>query len=407
MMHKDEIQSSDSETQEIQFNVVDVKMLPELIQGQIGKIKYLDESVITALDAAKKAEEQAVKAKNRSAGRSLFRDKKKEAIEELQQAVIDLAEAVQSGAKAHKFAFELQARFADVTKYLFNLGVGNIAANRIVVRELELRLSGASKEQLSDLARQEVASVVRQLKEQEDLFQKQEQMKKGIKQHDLKIKYLQDQTDDLALGVFGSKDGAIRYLQDQTDDLALGLKDQKRALVTRIDTLDEGADAQQEEISDLKKQVVAHQADLATLITGLAQARSHSEQASSKLLARSEDLESRLKEQDLQQRAMTNMIESMIQDSSKLLAHSEDLESRLKEQDLQQRAMTNMIESMIQDSKQQQQVVLTLQEQVFTQQVSLEKLDTSLAKSRSVLNFRTALLVGLVMTLPAAAYFLR
>ena len=385
MMHKDEIQSSDSETQEIQFNVVDVKMLPELIQGQIGKIKYLDESVITALDAAKKAEEQAVKAKNRSAGRSLFRDKKKEAIEELQQAVIDLAEAVQSGAKAHKFAFELQARFADVTKYLFNLGVGNIAANRIVVRELELRLSGASKEQLSDLARQEVASVVRQLKEQEDLFQKQEQMKKGIKQHDLKIK----------------------YLQDQTDDLALGLKDQKRALVTRIDTLDEGADAQQEEISDLKKQVVAHQADLATLITGLAQARSHSEQASSKLLARSEDLESRLKEQDLQQRAMTNMIESMIQDSSKLLARSEDLESRLKEQDLQQRAMTNMIESMIQDSKQQQQVVLTLQEQVFTQQVSLEKLDTSLAKSRSVLNFRTALLVGLVMTLPAAAYFLR
>ena len=96
----------------------------------------------------------------------------------------------------------------------------------------------------------------------------------------------------------------------------------------------------------------------------------------------------------------------MIQDSSKLLARSENLESRLKEQDLQQRAMTNM-ESMIQDSKQQQQVVLTLQEQVFTQQVSLEKLDTSLAKSRSVLNFRTALLVGLVMTLPAAAYFLR
>ena len=90
-----------------------------------------------------------------------------------------------------------------------------------MVRELELRLSGASKEQLSDLARQEVASVVRQLKEQEDLFQKQEQMKKGIKRHDLKIK--QDQTDDLALGVFGSKDGAIRYLQDQTDDLALGL----------------------------------------------------------------------------------------------------------------------------------------------------------------------------------------
>lgn len=353
MTYQQEMQSSDSETQDIQFVAVDEKMLPELIQGQIGKLKELDEGVIKALDAAKKAEEKADRAKNLSAGWSLFGGDKKKAIEGLQQAGVELAGAVQSGAKAQKLSFEFQTRIVDVTKYLFNLGVGNIAANRVVVRELELRLSGASKEQLSDLARQEVVSVIRQLKDQEDLLRKQERMQERIKEHDRKVRHLLDITDDLARG-----------LEDHTV--------WQRNLVIRIDAMGQASDAQQKELLNLQTQIVTHKADLEALTTGLIQTSAYTEQASSKLLAR-----------------------------------SEDFESRLKEQDRQQRGIGNMIDSIIQASEQQQQAILTLQQQAFAQQASLEKLVNLLAESRSSLNVRTALLVGLVMTLPAAAYFLR
>lgn len=333
------MQSNVSENQEIQLARVDETMLPELIQGQISKLNELDAGVRTALAAAEHAEGRALSARKLSAGWSLLGGKKKEAIEGLQEAGIELAGAVQSGAKAQKLSFEFQQRLAEVTKYLFGLGVGNIAANRAVVRELELRLSGASEEQLSDLARQEVASVVRQLKEQEDLLRKQEQMKGTLREQDVKIRHLLDQTDDLT---------------------------------SKINAMDKASEEQLQDISVLRQQVLTHQAGLETLTVGLAQASSHAEQANSNLLAR-----------------------------------LEDMEIRLKEQDGQHQALANKIDSVAQASKQQQEEIVTLQQQVVAQKAGLEKLATSLAHSRSVLNLRTVLLVIWATVLPAAIHFLR
>lgn len=240
------------------------KMLPELIQGQISKLNELDASVKAALDAAVQAEKRAEVAGKRSAGRALFTDKKKEAIEELQSAGIELAGAVQLGAKAQKISFEFQTRLAEIAKYLFTLGVSNIAANRTVVRELEKRLSGASEEELSELAHQEVISVIQQLKEQEDLLRKQEQMTKVLKEHDSKI----------------------RLLLEQSDDLELKLKDQdvqQRAYASMIDAIDQASKRQQQDVSSLQQQVVAQQAHLETLATALSLAGSQAEQATASL----------------------------------------------------------------------------------------------------------------------------
>ena len=81
-----------------------------------------------------------------------------------------MAQAIVMGAKAQKVAFEFQTKLAEITKFLFNLGISNIVYNRMVVRELELRLSGASKEKISELARKELTTVVKQLKDQEDMY---------------------------------------------------------------------------------------------------------------------------------------------------------------------------------------------------------------------------------------------
>lgn len=207
-----------------QFSVVNEKMFPELIQEQIGKLKELDESVKTAIANAEKAADKASEVSKKSAGWSWSGEKKKVAIEELQQSGLDLAQALQSGALAQKISFELQTRLAEVTKYLFTLGVSNIAANRAVVRELELRLHGASEEEISELARQELTSVIRQLKEQEDLLRKQEKTNEELKEHEQKIRYLLNQTNNL--------NNERHDLKDKTESLAFDSKQQQQMILT-------------------------------------------------------------------------------------------------------------------------------------------------------------------------------
>lgn len=160
---------------------IDGRDLPMLIGEQVDKLNQLDNSIKKAIKAAESANESASQAKDQSAGFG----KKKVAIEQLQSASYDLAKAVQSGTTAQKVSFEFQTKLAEISKYLFGLGVSNIANNRFVVRELELKLKGASQKELSRLAQQEIVTVVKQLKEQEDLLFKLENLSKSVKEQDL------------------------------------------------------------------------------------------------------------------------------------------------------------------------------------------------------------------------------
>lgn len=166
---------SEVQTWALGVPAIDEKNLPEVIQGQVTKLENLSESVEKAKKAAQDAKASADNAKSISAG--IFFNKN--AIEGLQSAGMALAEAAQSAAEAQKISFEFQTKLAEITKYLFGLGVSNIAANRFVVRELELRLKGASQDGLSELARQELQLVLQQLKDQHDVLIKQENFAKA------------------------------------------------------------------------------------------------------------------------------------------------------------------------------------------------------------------------------------
>lgn len=156
---------------------VEAESLPGLINNQVEKLNELDNSVKEAMDAAEVAKNSAIEASERSAGFG----KKKVAIEELQSASVDLAKAVRVGAEAQKISFEFQSKLAEITKNLFGLGISNIANNRMVVRELEKRLQGASEEEISELAQQELMLVIQQLKEQQDLLRKLDNLETNIK----------------------------------------------------------------------------------------------------------------------------------------------------------------------------------------------------------------------------------
>lgn len=166
--------------------------LPEVLVGQLARLNKLDELTKDSKRAAKESHEKAIEAKKKAIG--WFN--KKDRIEDLQEICLDLSEAVQIVTQGQEVAFDHQNQLAQISKYLFGLGTSSISANRTVVRQLELRLKGASEEELSKLARQELTTVVKQLKAQEDVIKKQEKFTKRLNRQDLDITELFDKNTE-------------------------------------------------------------------------------------------------------------------------------------------------------------------------------------------------------------------
>jgi len=144
---------------------------PKVVSAVMDSLDDLGKKVSSAVNNAQEAEISANNAKEQSAGFG----HKKTAIESLQVTVESLAAAGISQAEAQKMAFEYQTQQAKLSRYLFELGCVSIGAHRSIVRELELRLTGASAEDLSDLTKQETLLVLQQLKEHEHILTTQQQ----------------------------------------------------------------------------------------------------------------------------------------------------------------------------------------------------------------------------------------
>lgn len=92
--------------------------------------------------------------------------------EQTQKVVEYSIDAIDNNALATKALFNNQILLANASKQLYALGVMGIASNRIVVREIRLRLKNASQEELDDLARKELENVVNELEKQKALEEK-------------------------------------------------------------------------------------------------------------------------------------------------------------------------------------------------------------------------------------------
>lgn len=157
--------------------------LSELITTRIDALNDLEKHILEAEEAADAAIKEADDVKNGIIDYGIFGDSidTDKAIEKLQNAVISTAKALEESSDAHKKTFEYQKRLTNISYGLFRLGATNIAHNRSLVREIELRLKGASEKEISELARNELVRVVTQLKEQEDLQKKLARLKEEVK----------------------------------------------------------------------------------------------------------------------------------------------------------------------------------------------------------------------------------
>ena len=176
-----------------QFNNISEKDLPDIIIKQVNKISELSDKIKVSKKIADDAKSSAESAKKISA--DIFH--RKEAIKAIQDSEMNLAKAVIAQSESQQKLFELQSDLAEATRYLYSLGVSSIAANRATVRQAELMLKNASKEELNELARQEIENVIHQLKAQEDTENKVNNLSNIVKKHDGTLKKQESQIFDL------------------------------------------------------------------------------------------------------------------------------------------------------------------------------------------------------------------
>lgn len=172
------------------------------VDDKIDSICLIDKEYQDTLKLAKESEERAQKAKeasNKASNLSAGFGKKRKAIEALQNAQKENSLATEANSQAIYKIAELQQRLCDAIKALLSLNVRNLAASRSVYRQLELKLKGASEQELSDLAKEEIQKVMTELKNQQDMMLRQEKMSEEINKQNIKIQQQDEEIEKLKI----------------------------------------------------------------------------------------------------------------------------------------------------------------------------------------------------------------
>ena len=206
---------------------ISIEQLPTIIGNTFKHISEVDRKISNAVSRAEEAKKLADEASQKNAGWSFFGSDKKEAIEALQSAAISQANALSDSVDANKELFNNQKKMSEAIRYLFGLGVANMAANRTVVRELELKLKNASQEELSELARQEITNVILQLRAQEDMQYKLENHDRILREHKVDI--------DKILGEINSFEERCKDILDRTETLQDDVSKKEKELADRFE----------------------------------------------------------------------------------------------------------------------------------------------------------------------------
>ena len=206
---------------------ISIEQLPAVIGNTFKHISEVDRKISNAVSRAEEAKKLADEASQKNAGWSFFGSDKKEAIEALQSATVSQANALSDSVDANKELFNNQKKMSEALRYLFGLGVANMAANRTVVRELELKLKNASQEELSELARQEITNVILQLRAQEDMQYKLENHDRILRKHKVDI--------DKILGMINSFEERCKDILDRTETLQDDVSKKEKELADRFE----------------------------------------------------------------------------------------------------------------------------------------------------------------------------
>lgn len=172
--------------------IIDASKIPGLVDEQIKKLKALDEKVQDVLANAKDAKDSADWA--RSCKKSgILGIARADALETISDAVKALGDANESNAQGLSEVFGFMQSLAEVSKGLFGLASMSMVAHNTVVQQLELKMRGASGEELSELAQNELERTISILKNQGNVLAEQDKQKKRLEAMQLRLNALSNE----------------------------------------------------------------------------------------------------------------------------------------------------------------------------------------------------------------------
>lgn len=322
--------------------VIDTSQVPDIVNNIVNRLIENKKKVDEANKKAEHAKTTAQNAKEKPVG---FRQKK-EAIQSLQDAGTDLADAIVSTTQAQKESFLYNQALAEAVKYLFFLGASDISMNRSVVRQLELKLQGASKEELDELAKEELLNVVRQLKAQEDIIKKQSDLSSQVKEHDQLIAEVifKDQEQDKELARQAQIDDVHDRLfrekakRDNAQDAELSRQARKDTEHDKLLSVAEKKDKEQdEELARQTAKDVEHDALIALInqknseqdkeLARQAQLATERSKLLAKLKEQGQEQDIQLNELEKQKNAQSHLIESILKTNESQASEIDNLKS--------------------------------------------------------------------------------
>lgn len=157
---------------------IEVSQVPAYIEKSVTQLQKLSHRIEESASAGRDATNAAREAQGKRATFSWYESAKKERemIAALQKSGVAQAKAIETFSDAQKLTFDYLSDVMKILRGLFVLGCASLAKNRMVVKELEARLRGAGEDQLNELARQELESLLMQLNEQRDVMERQEKL---------------------------------------------------------------------------------------------------------------------------------------------------------------------------------------------------------------------------------------
>lgn len=157
--------------------------VPAVINEKFDQLAEIKSEIQDLQSSSIEIKNNALIVKNKKVG--IFN--KKNAIKDLQTLTVDISNNQVANAEITNKILMYQQKIAETMKFLLGLGVTNLATNRAVVKQLKDRLESAQNGSIDEYEEKEILSVLRQLKAQEDILEKQERMGKRFNELNDKI----------------------------------------------------------------------------------------------------------------------------------------------------------------------------------------------------------------------------
>lgn len=169
---------------------VTVENLPAALAAHFEQLTILEKKIQAADSRAQNARILADNAKKKSAG---FLGRKK-AVEALQDSNISLAQAQSDVMDAVKVSFVYQQKISKIINQMLLLCVSNLAGTRTLLSQLQDELKKVERGDYSEETKTEMAKIIRDLKEQEDMMSRQAKQSVKLQEHEI---HMQEQDEHL------------------------------------------------------------------------------------------------------------------------------------------------------------------------------------------------------------------